>query len=110
MKRVNISKTVRDRLISSEFLTHRVIQECPIQRKKIQFSPLLAAILDFGGKGKSVNISKTLRDRAILSEFLTHRIIQEYPIRRGKISIFAAFSVYLGYLPKKCEYVENHKR
>ena len=26
-KRVNISKTVRDRAISSEFLTHRVVQE-----------------------------------------------------------------------------------
>ena len=34
MKSVNISKTVRDRAISSEFFTHRVVQECPMQRGK----------------------------------------------------------------------------
>ena len=55
-KITNISKTVRDRAISSEFLTHRVVQECSVQREKIsigekfQFSPLSAAILDFRGK------------------------------------------------------------
>ena len=32
---MNISKTVRDRAISSEFLTRRVAQECPVQRGKI---------------------------------------------------------------------------
>ena len=29
-KSANISKTVRDRAISSEFLTHRVVQEYPV--------------------------------------------------------------------------------
>ena len=32
---MNISKTVRDRAISSEFLTRRVVQEYPKQRGKI---------------------------------------------------------------------------
>ena len=32
---MNISKTVRDRAISSEFLTRRVAQECLVQRGKI---------------------------------------------------------------------------
>ena len=50
MKSVNISKTVRDRVISSEVLNHGVVQECPIQRGKLQFSPLLVAILDLCGK------------------------------------------------------------
>ena len=40
-----------------------------MQKWKFQFSPLLAAILDFIGKLKSVNISKTVRDSAISSDF-----------------------------------------
>ena len=58
---MNISKTVRDRAISSEFLTHRVVQACRVQRgkisrvsyakgKKFQFLPLLAVMLDFSRK------------------------------------------------------------
>ena len=47
MKSVNILKTVRDRVLSSEFLTPRVVQECRIQGEKLQFSPLLVAILEF---------------------------------------------------------------
>ena len=31
----NISQSVRDRAISSKFLIHRVVQECPMQRGKI---------------------------------------------------------------------------
>ena len=47
----NISETVRDRVISSEFLAHRVLQGCPIEKRKIPFFPqLMAAILDFSGK------------------------------------------------------------
>ena len=34
-KSVNISKTVRDRAILSEFLTRRLVQECPMQRGKM---------------------------------------------------------------------------
>ena len=33
-EKVIFSKTVRDRVISSEFLTHRVVQEYPMQREK----------------------------------------------------------------------------
>ena len=76
---------VRDRAISSEFLTHRVVQEYHVTRGKLKFSPVLAAILEFSGKYKSVNISKTIRGRAILSEFLTHRVEQEYPMQREEI-------------------------
>ena len=32
---VNISETVRDRAISREFLTHMVVQEYPVPRRKI---------------------------------------------------------------------------
>ena len=42
-KSVNISKTVRDRAISSEFLTHRVVQEYSMQRGKISI------FITFGG-------------------------------------------------------------
>ena len=31
----NISETVRERVILSKFLTHRVVQECPVARGKI---------------------------------------------------------------------------
>ena len=51
---------VTDRAISSKFLTRRVVQEYPMQRGKIQFLPLLAAILDLSLKWKIVNISETV--------------------------------------------------
>ena len=55
---MNILKTVRDRAILSEFLTHR---ECPMEKGKFQFLPLLVTILDFSKKSKSVYISKTVK-------------------------------------------------
>ena len=66
MKKCGYLKTVRDRAISSEFLTRRVVQEYPKQM------------------GKSVNISKTIRDRAISREFLTRRVVQQCRIESGK--------------------------
>ena len=69
-----------------------------MERGKIQFLPLLAAILDFSGKLKSVNNSRTVRDRTISSKFLTHRVVLEYPRQGGKISIFATFGGHLGFL------------
>ena len=45
-------------MISSEFLTRRVVQEYPVPRGKIS----IVAILDFSGKGKIVNILKTIRE------------------------------------------------
>ena len=56
------------------------------KREKIQFSPLLAAILDFLQKINTENIFKMVTDRAILSEFLTHRVVQQYSVPRGKMS------------------------
>ena len=49
--------------------------------KKIQFSPLLAAILNFCEKRKNLNISETVRDRAISTEFLTRRVVGKYSIQ-----------------------------
>ena len=46
-KRVNISKTIRDRAISSEFLTRRVVQECPIQRGEISIFATFGGHLGF---------------------------------------------------------------
>ena len=46
-KCVNISKTVRDRAISSEFLTHRVVQEYPMLRGKISIVPTFVGHLGF---------------------------------------------------------------
>ena len=51
-KSVNISKTVRDRAISSEFLTHRVVQECPVQRSKIWIFTTFGGHLGFLRKMK----------------------------------------------------------
>ena len=76
------------------------ITHSPMQGEKLQFSPLLAAILDFCGKLKSVNILKTVTDTAILSGFLTHRVVQDCPMQRGKISIFATSGNHLGFLQK----------
>ena len=56
----NISGMVRDRAISSEFLTRKVVQEYHVPRGKFQISPLLVAILDFSRKRKIVNISETV--------------------------------------------------
>ena len=49
-----MSEMVRDRAISTKFLTHRVYAESTGNfLKKITFPPLLAAILNFGVKRKS---------------------------------------------------------
>ena len=44
---MNISKTVRDRAISSEFLTRRVVQECPMQRGKESIFTTFGGHLEF---------------------------------------------------------------
>ena len=56
------------------------------KREKIQFSPLLAAILDFQQKINIENIFEMVTDIAISSEFLTHRVAQQYSVPRGKMS------------------------
>ena len=45
-----------------------------------------------------------------LEASVTLRVLQEYPMQRGKISIFATFGGHIGFLRKKCEYLENYKR
>ena len=47
LKSVNISKTVRDRAISSEFLTGRVVQECPMEKGKISIFATFGGHLGF---------------------------------------------------------------
>ena len=98
---MNISKTVRDRAISSEFLTHRVVQQCPMQRGKISRVSYAkgkkSIFATFGGhlgflqKINIGNIFEMVRDRAISSEVLTHRVVQQYSVPRGKISVFHLF-------------------
>ena len=51
-KSVNISKTVRDRAILSEFFTHRVVQECPMRRGKISIFATFGGHLGFLQKMK----------------------------------------------------------
>ena len=46
-KSVNISKTVRNIVISSEFLTHRVLQEYSMQRGKISIFATFGGHLGF---------------------------------------------------------------
>ena len=82
-KFASISLTVRDRAISSKFLTHRVSKECNLYNFQTIFpSPKMAAILNFQflpkmAKHKFASISLTVRDRAISSKFLTHRVSKE---------------------------------
>ena len=49
---MNISKTVRDRAISTEFLTHRVVQEGLMQRGKISIFATFGDYLGFLRKMK----------------------------------------------------------
>ena len=49
---MNISKTVTDTAISSEFLTRRVVQECPVERRKISFFATFGGHLGFLRKMK----------------------------------------------------------
>ena len=51
-KSVNISKTVRDRAISTEFLTRSVVQEYPMQRGKISIFATFGGHLGFLRKMK----------------------------------------------------------
>ena len=112
-EKVSISrKTVRDRAISNEFLTRRVLQESLVQRREISIFATFGGHLGFLRKMKKCQYLETVRDRVILSEFLTCRVVQECPVERGKISIFATFGGHLGFSRKmkKCQYLKNRKR
>ena len=114
---MNISKTVRDRVISSEFFIPTRVSYA--KGKKFNFRHFWRPSWILAENGKGVNISKTIRDRAISSEFLTDLVVPEYVLvvpeyvmQRGKISIFTTFDGHLGFLRKmkKYQYLENHKR
>ena len=69
---------MRDRAISSKFLTHRVSKECNLCNFQKNFpSPKMAVIFEFlpkMAKHKFASISLTVRDRAISSKFSTHGV------------------------------------
>ena len=44
---LNILKTVRDRAISSEFMTRMVVQECPMQKGKFSIFATFGGHLGF---------------------------------------------------------------
>ena len=65
-KSVNISKTVRDRAILSEFLSHSVVQECPVQRRKISIFATFGGHFGFSQKMKKCQY---LENRKRYSDF-----------------------------------------
>ena len=75
-KNASISLTVRDRAISSKYLTPRVSKKYIWQLFK-KFSKV-AAILNFQIFTKNASISLTVRDRAISSKFLTPRVCKKH--------------------------------
>ena len=90
-KTVNISKTVRDRAISSVFLTHRLVQESPVQRREISIFATFGGHLGFLWKMKKCQYLENRKSRAISSEFLTRRVVQESPVQRGENFNFRHF-------------------
>ena len=83
-KFASISLTVRDRVISSKFSTHRVYEHCILDNfQKIFPSPKMAAILNFrifAKNGKTqicFYLLNRARYRAISSKFSTHRVSKE---------------------------------
>ena len=83
-KFASISLTVRDRAISSKFLTHRVtwatyscqfLKKFPLPKNggHFEFSNFCKQM----EKHKFASISLTVRDRAISSKFLTHRVHEQ---------------------------------
>ena len=107
---MNISKTVRDRAISSEFLTRRVVQEYFVPRGKISIFGTFGGHLGFSRKMKNCEYLETVRDTVISSEFLTCRVVEEYLMQRGNIFNFRHFwrpSWILAENQNKCEYLKK---
>ena len=79
-KIASISLTVRDRVILSEYSTHRVSKECTLAIfKKLSPPQKWRPFLIFAkmAEHKIASISLTVRDRAISSKFSTHRVSKE---------------------------------
>ena len=83
-KFATISLTMRDRVISSKFSTHRVSDQCTLGNfQKIFPSPKMAAILNFriftkNGKHKFASVYLTVRDRATNAKRHEAEIIYMY--------------------------------
>ena len=85
--------------ISSEFLTHRVVQEYPMQRGKISISATFGGHLGFLRKMKKCEYLEN-RKRTISSELLTHRVVQECPMQRGKFQFSPLLAAILDFSGK----------
>ena len=79
---MNISNTVRDRAISSEFLTHRVVQEYPMQRGKISIFVTFDGHLGFLRKmkkceylGKSISSPLMLGGSGLVYKYIVHLLL-----------------------------------
>ena len=91
MKKCEYLKTVRDRAISSEFLTNRVVQEYPIQRGKISIFATFGGHLGFLRKMKKCKSLKTIQDRASLSELFDQQGSTRVSYAMGKNFNFRHF-------------------
>ena len=69
--------------------------------EKFQFSPLLAAILNFCKKRKNVKILETVRDRAISTEFFTHTVVGKYLYKIEKFQFSPLLAVILNFCEKQ---------
>ena len=99
-KKAFISETVRDRAISTKFLTHRVSAEFTGNfSQKIFFPPFLVAILNFCIKHKTF-ILEIVHDRAILTKFLTRRVYTESTLDFLQKSLSCHFAGHLEFLCK----------
>ena len=82
-KFATISLTVRDRAISSKFLTHRVSKQCTLGNFQNFPLPKNGGHFVFSNfcqkieKHKFPTISLTVRDRVILLKFSTHRVSEQ---------------------------------
>ena len=56
------------------------------KREKIQFSPLLAAVLDFWRRVGIEIIFEVVAGGAVSGEFLAHGVVQQCSVPRGKMS------------------------
>ena len=120
----SISLTVRDRAISSKFLTHGVTKQCTLQFSKKISRPqkwrpfLFFEFLPKMAKHKFASIALTVRDRAISSKFSTHRVSKECTLcnfqkifpspKMAAILIFRIFAK--NGETRICLYLLNHAR
>ena len=113
---------MRDRTISTKFLTHRVsLQSGHLNFQKVFVSPKMATILNFSQKlqnTKNAYISKTVLDRAISMKFLTHRVSlhSRHPnfqkkIVSPKMAAILNFRIFCRICKtQKCLYLKNRAR